>query len=233
MNKIGIILGSGLNKFSEELNNKKVLYEDRIGIHHKKIISGKIKGKEIIIFEGRNHLYEKPSEDKLYFNVDKAKELGVTLLIVTNAAGGVNQLYDVSDLMIISSHISLLFNNIKYNKSDNIYDEKIIIKIISIASAQKIKLHKGVYCASLGPLYETKSEVEFYNKIDIDAVGMSTIPELIYANNLGIKTLAISCITNTLKNISDNPVNHSEVLVAGKKAFTNFSKLLKAFINDY
>ena len=232
MKKIGIILGSGLNKLSSVLEDKIVLFKDFKGIHKKKILSGKLSGREIIIFEGRNHYYEKVSDEKVLMNVDKAKVYGIDLLIITNAAGGLNPNYKVADLMIISSHINLLFKRIQYTDVQNFYDKKLFSKIISLARKNKLRLHSGVYCAGSGPSYETNKEIEFLKKINADAVGMSTIPEIIYANKLGIKTIAISCITNLLSPHSSVILDHSEVLKAGKKAHENFLKLINLIIND-
>ena len=106
MKKTGIILGSGLDKFSKELKNASILYEDRVGIHYKRIIRGNIGNSEVIIFQGRNHFYETSLKNKIYFNVNYAKELGIELLIITNAAGGVNENFRVSDLMLITSQIN-------------------------------------------------------------------------------------------------------------------------------
>jgi purine-nucleoside phosphorylase len=233
MKKIGIILGSGLNKFSKELKDKKILYRNDDGIHKKKIIFGKIGNRELYIFEGRNHYYENASVEKILFNVNKSKEYGIDFLIITNAAGGLNPDYKVADLMIISSHINLFLKNNKFTNFIDYYDKNIIFKIVSNARKNKIRLHSGVYCASPGPQYETNKEIEFLKKINVDAVGMSTIPEILYANSLGIKTIAISCITNLLTSNSTSTVEHNEVLLAGNKSYKNFSKLVNLIINDY
>ncbi len=233
MKKIGIILGSGLDKFSNGLKKDCVLFEDISGIHHKKIIKGFIENKEIIVFQGRNHFYETDSKDKIYFNVDYAKKLGIELLIITNAAGGVNINFNVADLMLISSHLNLMFRKISFKKLSNIYDINLLEWVKKIAQKNKIKLHTGTYCSLSGPMYETNSEINIWKKFNIDAAGMSTIPEILFANKLGIKTIAISCITNLLDITSTNIIQHSEVIKAGKKAYKNFSKLLKALINDY
>jgi purine-nucleoside phosphorylase len=233
MGKIGIILGSGLDKFSSELKNKSILYEDRVGIHHKRIIRGYINNTEVTVFQGRNHFYETSLKNKIYFNVNYAKELGLELLIITNAAGGVNKNFIVSDLMLITSHLNLLFKNISYKKNHNLYNNELIEWVKNTAQKNKIKLQTGVYCSLSGPLYETKSEIGIWKKFNIDAAGMSTIPEVLYANKLGIKTIAISCITNLLDSSSNNIIAHTEVIEAGAKAYKNFSKLLKALINDY
>jgi purine-nucleoside phosphorylase len=233
MKKIGIILGSGLDKFSKEIKNLTLLYEDTVGIHHKRIIKGNIKDKEIVIFQGRNHFYETSLLNKIYFNVNNAKELGLDLLIITNAAGGVNKNFKVSDLMLITSHINLMFKKISFKNNLNLYDKELIEWVKKTAKKNNIKLQTGVYCSLTGPVYETKAEIGIWKKFKIDAAGMSTIPEILYANKLGIKTIAISCITNLLDSTSNQTIDHSEVIEAGAKAYKNFSKLLKELIDDY
>lgn len=233
MKKTGIILGSGLDKFSKELKNASILYEDRVGIHHKRIIRGITGNSEVIIFQGRNHFYETSLRNKIYFNVNYAKELGIDLLIITNAAGGVNENFRVSDLMLITSHINLLFKSISYKRNINTYSNDLIDWVKGTAEKNKIRLHTGTYCVLTGPVYETRSEINIWKKYNIDAAGMSTIPEILYANKLGIKTIGISCITNLLFGASFSKIEHSEVMEAGAKAYKNFSKLLKALINDY
>jgi purine-nucleoside phosphorylase len=232
MKKIGIILGSGLDKFANELKNINLIFEDTVGIHHKRIIKGTIDGTEIVVFQGRNHFYETSLLNKIYFNVNNAKELGLDLMIVTNAAGGVNVNFKISDLMLITSHVNLMFRNISFKKPGNLYDKELIEWIKNIARKDKIKLQTGVYLSLTGPTYETNSEIRLEKKMKIDAAGMSTIPEVLYANKLGMKTIAISCITNILNSSSENIINHSEVMEAGNKAYKNFSKLIKAIIND-
>ncbi len=233
MKKIGIILGSGLDKFSKELKNVSLLFEDSVGIHHKRIIKGNINDKEVVVFQGRNHFYETSLLNKIYFNVNNAKELGLDLLIITNAAGGVNANFKVADLMLITSHINLMFRNISFKKQCRAYDSSLLDYIKSIAQKNNIKLQTGVYCSLTGPAYETNAEMRMEKKFKFDAAGMSTIPEVLYLNKLGIKTVAISCITNILNSSSENAINHSEVIEAGKTAYNNFSKLLKSIINDY
>lgn len=233
MKKIGIILGSGLDKFSKELKNPALIFEDTVGIHHKRITRGIISEKEVVIFQGRNHFYETPLQNKIYFNVNNAKELGLDLLIITNAAGGINPNFKVSDLMLITSHINLMFRNISFKKNNNLYDKNLIEWVKDIAQKNKIKLQTGTYISLTGPAYETNSEIRMEKKFKFDAAGMSTIPEVLFANKLGIKTLALSCITNKLSSSSGNIINHSEVIEAGKIAYKNFSKLLKSIINDY
>jgi len=233
MVKIGIVLGSGLNEFANELKNTKLIFEDHSGAQYKKIKSGNIGNKRVTIFEGRSHLYEEENLDKILFNVDKAKELGIQLIIITNAAGGLNSRFQVSDLMLMSSHLNLLNTRIPSGKNQNYYDKNIIKKIKELGKKNKIKLHTGVYCATPGPIYETSAEINYFRFTGVDAVGMSTIPEIIYANKLGIKTIAISCITNLLSSVSCEITEHDDVIKAGKKAYPSFSKLTKAIITEF
>lgn len=228
--KLGIILGSGLNKFTEELSAPKVIYEDKESFHKLKVLSGKIDYEDVILFSGRRHYYEGNNSDIILKNVRIAKELGVNFLIITNAAGGINNNFRVSDLMLITSHINFLNHRIPSVSNRIIYDKKIIDGIKKLSLEDKINLRYGSYCCMNGPMYESHSEIRFLTKFGIDAVGMSTIPEIIYANAIGIKTLALSCITNLLSETSMTATNHEEVIEAGKNAYTNFSKLIRKII---
>lgn len=233
MADIGIILGSGLNGFSKELTHKNLICEDSSGIHHKKIFLGKLNDKEIMVFEGRNHFYEKAGYKRILFNVEQAKEFGIKLLLITNAAGGLNKNFHVSDLMLITSHINFLNKRFSSRKNSGFYNNYYINYLENLALRNNIILHKGVYCASPGPMYETKAEIHFINKIGVDAVGMSTVPEIIYAKKFGIETIAVSCITNLLSKDKIYSTNHEEVLEAGKKSYNTFSKLVKLIVSSY
>lgn len=230
--KIGVILGSGLNKFTEELIDPKVIFKDENSFHKLKVLSGKINEKEIILFSGRRHFYEGFSEEKVLENVNIAKDLGVDFLIITNAAGGINPRFRVSDLMLITSHLNFIHKIIPLQNNQILHNKKIIETVKNISQREKIILRHGSYCCSSGPMYETKAEIRFLAKFGIDAVGMSTIPEIIYANKSGIITLALSCITNMLTETSVTVTNHEEVVEAGNKAYNNFSKLIKKIISE-
>ena len=229
-NKIGIILGSGLNKFTEELNSPQIISEDTASFHNLKAYKGIVSGKEIILFSGRRHFYEGYDMEKIFENVNLAKEFGVTTLIITNAAGGLNKGFKVSDLMLITSHLNLQSKPIPSFDQAVLYDRNISDKIREFARDEKINLRYGSYCCLQGPMYETRSEIKYLTKLGIDAVGMSTVPEIIYANKLGMKTIAFSCITNLPAESSVNVTNHEEVVEAGNMAFDNFSKLLKKIV---
>ncbi|MEO6694698.1 MAG: purine-nucleoside phosphorylase [Ignavibacteria bacterium] len=231
-NKIGIILGSGLNRFSAELTNQKIISQDNESFHKLKVITGNIGDNEILLFSGRRHLYEGNLIDKVIENISTAKKWNVNFLIITNAAGGINPNFNISDLMLITSHINITNKFIIGRScSSMLYDTILLGKVKDIVRKEKIKLRYGKYCCFPGPMYETKSEIRYLSKIGIDAVGMSTVPEILYANSLGIKCIAISCITNLISENSESITNHEEVVDAGNNAYVNFSVILKKIIS--
>lgn len=231
-NKVGIILGSGLNSFSDLLTDNKVLFTDEESFHKMKILTGKISGKEVVLFAGRRHFYEGYSREKILEFVDIAKEHGVKLLLVSNAAGGLNINFKVSDLMLITSHINFLKNNFIVSPNMIRYDNELSENLLKIALSKKINLRKGTYCCLSGPNYESRSEISYLKKFGIDAVGMSTVPEILYAAEKGIKTVAISCITNLLSATGTEITDHSEVVEAGRSAFKNFTEILISIIEN-
>jgi purine-nucleoside phosphorylase len=229
--KIGIILGSGLSKFIREISNPKVIYSETGGVHKKSVFEGQLSGKQVYVFSGRNHFYESYSSEIILRNVNIAHDLGVELLIITNAAGGLNKHYKVSDFMFIKSYINFIQKPVV---SVNIKtDSGITDWAYECALLNSLPVHKGNYFAVAGPVYETISEIKFLKKIKADAAGMSTIPEILKASEYGIKTLAISCITNLLSECNESVVSHDDVLRAGNASYGNFSKLLKTLVNDY
>lgn len=233
MTKIGIILGSGLHLFASTLKERQLLLSHNSGIHQKKIYTGYLNGKQITVFQGRNHYYEGLGNEDVLFNVNFAAKLGIEVLIITNAAGGLNPNFRVSELMLITSHINLLMRRFPIIKNVISYNPSLIKRIKQLVASNNIKLHSGTYCASIGPMYETSSEIAMYRKYNIDAVGMSTIPEILYSRSIGINVIAISCITNLLKTNSTDKIDHSEVVEAGRRASNNLSRLIKLIINDY
>ncbi|MCU0371884.1 MAG: purine-nucleoside phosphorylase [Ignavibacteria bacterium] len=229
--KIGIILGSGLSNFTREIGNPRVIYRETGGVHEKSVIEGQLSGKELYVFTGRNHFYESVSSEKILKNVSLAKEYGIKLLIITNSAGGLNKHYKVSDFMLIKSYINFIQKPfVRFSVKT---DSTLIDWAYDTALRCSLPVHKGNYLASTGPVYETNSEIKFLRKINADAAGMSTIPEILKASEYGINTLAISCITNILSESGGVSVSHDEVLSAGRTSYGNFSKLLKTLINDY
>lgn len=232
MSKIAIILGSGLTKFKNEIESPNVVYSELGGIHEKQVVEGKIGDKHIVLFTGRNHFYETHSKEKVFRNIEIAKDMNVEFLIVTNAAGGLNPNFRISDLMLIKSHIN--FFQIPLVEKQSFHSDPELLKWAkNNAIKNRLKVHEGNYYASFGPVYETQSEINFIRKAGADSVGMSTIPDILKANELGIRTLGISCITNMLYYGVHLHISHEEVVEAGSRAYKVFSNYLKILINDY
>ncbi len=231
MDLTGVILGSGLNKFSDEIQNSEVLLEDSSSFHKRRIIKGTINKNPVIIFEGRKHFYEGYSPFEVFMNVNTGIDYKIKNLIITNAAGGVNLNYNVADLMLITSHIDLM--NRKFFQPNKLcYNHNQLQQITELARENNLKLRKGTYAALSGPCYETQSEIGMLRKIGVDAIGMSTIPEILYAKKNNINVIGISCITNLLRLSPKGKTDHAEVVEAGLRAYNNFSKLIKAIITE-
>lgn len=210
----GIILGSGLGNLAEEIEDKIVIpyaeipnFSKSTAVGHKgNLIAGYLSGKYVIAMQGRFHYYEGYPMEQVTLPVRVLKVLGIKYLFVSNAAGGVNFNYRRGDLMIIKDHINLLPNPLIGKNMDEFgprfpdmtrpYDPALIRKMEAIAAGCNIKLHEGVYLASTGPTYETPAEYKLYRLMGADAVGMSTIPEVIVARHCGIPVFGMSVITN-------------------------------------
>lgn len=227
--KTAIILGSGLSKISNELLKPRVIYSDKDGFHKAQAIEGQLFGKDVIVFSGRRHFYEGYTTEEILFFVKMAHENGVKLLIVSNAAGGINPSLKISDLMVITSFVNLMKLTFP-GKICITHDSRKngILKEIGLSS--KLNLKFGTYCCNSGPAYETRSEIKFFKKYGIDAIGMSTAPEIIAARNLGIEVLGISCISNTLSENTEFETNHEEVVLACNSAYGRFSKLIELIL---
>lgn len=246
----GIVLGSGLGNLAEEIEQKRIVPYSEIpnfckstAVGHKgNLIAGYLGGKPVIAMQGRFHYYEGYTMEQVTLPVRVMSLLGIKYLFVSNAAGGVNFNYKRGDLMIIKDHINLLPNPLigknmerfgpRFPDMTRPYDTSLIKRMEAIAFANNIKLQKGVYLASSGPTYETPSEYRFYRLIGADAVGMSTIPEVIVARHCGIPVLGISVITNEAHDdYSEDYVNDGDDVVkeanaaAGRMGFL-FKKLI-------
>lgn len=247
--KIGLILGSGLGILADEIENPvKLKYEDipefpvsTVEGHAGQLVLGTLEGVSVIAMQGRFHFYEGYSMEKVTFPVRVMKALGVEALIVTNAAGGVNTEFRAGDLMIITDHINFMGTNplIGPNEADfgarfpdmsSAYDKDLSSLAEKIAKDLNIPIQKGVYTAVTGPSYETPAEVRFLRTMGSDAVGMSTVPEVIVANHAGMRVLGISCISNAAAGILDQPLSHDEVMEVTEKVKAGFLKLVKAIV---
>ncbi|MBE6067923.1 MAG: purine-nucleoside phosphorylase [Clostridium lundense] len=243
--EIGIILGSGLGDLAEKVENKVIVkYEDIPNMpkstvvgHAGQYVFGKLSGKDVVMMQGRIHYYEGHPMEIIALPIHIMKFLGIKTLIVTNAAGGVNTSFNPGDLMIITDHINFVFNNPLIGKNDEEigprfpdmsmpYDKDLVNLSEEVAKTHNINIQKGVYVMMPGPTYETPAEVKMIRIIGGDAVGMSTVPEVIVAKHAGLKVLGISCITNMASGILDQPLNHQEVIETSNRVKGTFTRLI-------
>lgn len=249
--KIGIILGSGLGNLADIIKEKQEIdYKDipnfpesTVKGHKGKLVLGKINGIEILAMQGRFHYYEGYSMKEVTYPLFCMKELGIEKIIVSNAAGGINRSFEQGDLMIITDHINLFGDNPLIGKNDERfgprfcdmsepYSYDLIDKAKNIAKDLCINYKKGVYVGVTGPYYETAAEIRFLSTIGADAVGMSTVPEVIAANYLGMNVLGISVITNMATGIAHKKHIHSDVVKTANRASEKFVKWVSEIIKE-
>ena len=248
--EIGIILGSGLGDFADSFESIIIPYNDipnfeKSNVHgHKgQLVFADVNGKKVVMMQGRYHFYEGYSMQTVTFPVKVMKKLGVKTLIVTNAAGAVTEEFTPGDLMFITDHINFMGTNPLIGKNDDtlgtrfpdmseVYSKELINKAENVAKELNISYQKGVYVATTGPSYETPAEIKMFRLLGGNAVGMSTAPEAIVANYCGLKVLGISCLTNYAAGVTENPLNHEEVIETANKVKENFKTLLCHTINQ-
>jgi purine-nucleoside phosphorylase len=249
--KIGLVLGSGLGAFADELSDAvRVPYSQipsfplstAIG-HTGQMVIGKVGDVPAAVMQGRVHLYEGYSAEQVAFPVRVLGGMGVQALIVTNAAGGINTKYTQGALVVISDHINLQGQNPLVGLNDERFGPRFPdmtqaywkpYREMALKAARKLgkTVHEGVYAGLLGPSYETPAEIRYLRVIGADLVGMSTIPEVITAQHMGMKVLGISCVTNMAAGILDQPLNHQEVLDTAERVKGDFVGLLRAVLRD-
>lgn len=247
--KIGIILGSGLGSFVDEVNIKFSFSYDEIPNfpistvegHSGKLIFGTVKGKEVVVMQGRFHYYEESDIQKVVLPVRVMKYLGVKNLIISNASGGVNPSYEIGDLMLINDHINLIPNplvgpNLKelgtrFPDMSEPYCKEMITFAEEIADENNIKIQKGNYVGVTGPTLETPAEYNYFRIIGGDTVGMSTVPEVIAARHMKIKCFGISVITDLGVPGKIKIVTHEDVQNVANKARPILAKLIKELIS--
>ncbi|MCS7462932.1 purine-nucleoside phosphorylase [Paenibacillus doosanensis] len=247
--QIGLILGSGLGVLADLIENPVVIaYEDIPGFpvstvegHAGQLVCGMLQGKPVVAMQGRFHYYEGYAMDKVVFPVFVMKQLGVETIIVTNAAGGVNTSFRPGDLMLISDHINHMSGNPLIGPNDSklgprfpdmsqAYSAKLRELAHGAAETLQMELREGVYIGFTGPSYETPAEIRMARIMGGDAVGMSTVPEVIAANYAGIEVLGISCISNMAAGILEQPLCHEEVIETTEKVKTGFVALVKEIV---
>jgi purine-nucleoside phosphorylase len=243
---VAIVLGSGLGAFADEMTDAvRISYNDiphfgrstAVG-HAGQLVLGNIGAWPVVIMQGRTHLYEGYPVQTVVFPMRVFARMGVRAAILTNAAGGINLDYGQGRLVVIKDHINFQGQNPLVGTEDPRFGLRFIdmteaysksYRRIALEAGKRlgIDLAEGVYLALLGPSYETPAEIRFFRTIGADLVGMSTVPEVIVARQMGIKVLAISCVTNMAAGTTDAPIHHEEVLEIGRKISGQFKALLR------
>jgi purine-nucleoside phosphorylase len=246
--QIAIILGSGLGSLANEIQDKiEIPYAEipnfpvsRVEGHENKLIYGTIYGKNVIAMKGRFHYYEGYTMQEVAFPIKVFALLGISNIIVSNAAGGINKKLKTGDLMIISDHIKfsdaspLIGNNIdefgtRFPDMGQAYSLKLRELTKKVAKEQKIPIQEGIYAYMAGPQYETPAEINMLGMFGADAVGMSTVPEVISAVHSGMEVLGISCITNST---GSGRLSHEDVIAAANNSEEKFKNLVLEIINQ-
>lgn len=247
--KVAIVLGSGLGVFADSLEGSTAVPYSEIPHwprstavgHAGQLIVGKLGSLEVICLSGRAHLYEGYTVQQATFAVRVMRKLGVQSIVFTNAAGGINEAYEQGSLVLISDHINLQGVNPLAGPNDDslgprfpdmseAYNEHYRYVAKLVAAELHIPLAEGVYAGLLGPSYETPAEIRYLRTIGADLVGMSTVAETIVANHMGMKVLAISCVTNMAAGILPQKIHHEEVLETGAKVRETLVRLLRAIL---
>jgi len=246
---VGIVLGTGLGKLVDELeDSNEIAYADiphfpeaTVEFHSGKLIFGKLSGKEVVVMSGRFHLYEGYNPWEVTYGIRVMHGLGIENLLISNAAGAINLNYKKGDLMVIEDHLNLQgqsplafkeakeFGNIFADMLEP-YSKKLNTSLKEIASKNNIKLHEGIYASVLGPQLETRAEYRMLQILEVDAVGMSTVPEVIVAKQLNLPCAAVSVLTDECDPKNLQPINIAEIIeIAGKaepKMITLFKQIL-------
>lgn len=249
--ELGLILGSGLGDLADEIKNPFTIpYADipnfpisTVAGHAGELIIGALEGKIVMAMKGRFHYYEGYSIQDIILPVRVMKTLGVKTLIVTNACGGMNPDFHAGDLMLITDHINFMWNNpligpnldefgSRFPDISRAYTKELLDLGKQVASNLGIEVRSGVYCGISGPSFMTRSELRMLRQWGADAVGMSTIPEVIAAAHMSMDVLGVSCVTDMAIADELEPINHNIVMNMAKQAKPKFTKLLKGIIKE-
>lgn len=245
----GIVLGSGLGSFTRGMKIKKeIAYSDiphfpvsTVKGHSGKLIFGELGGKSVVAMAGRFHYYEGYTPEEVVFPIRVMRFLGISTILISNAAGGMNLDFKVGDLMVIKDHISLFTINPLIGKNieelgprfpdmSEPYSKLLINKAKEIAAKENIELKEGIYCGVTGPTFETRAEYKLLHIVGGDAVGMSTVQEVIASVHMGLTVFAMSVITDMGIREEENKITHEEVLAAAKKAEPKLTHIFKELI---
>ncbi len=247
--EVGIILGSGLGKVADTITDSVTIpyteiphfYATSVEGHPGQLILGMFHGVPTVFLQGRFHRYEGYSMADVVFPTRTICGLGIHTLLLTNAAGGINTRFRPGDLMMIEDHLNLMGDNPlkgpnlsqlgpRFPDLSEAYDKACLETLKSCANELGIPFHTGVYAGLLGPTYETPAEIRMFRMMGADAVGMSTVPESIAANHLGVRVAGISCITNLAAGLSDQKLSHQEVIENSKSGAENMKRIIQAAI---
>ena len=246
--RVAIVLGSGLAGVADAVGAPvRIPYKDIPGFpepgapgHKGELVGGTLEGVPVLVQSGRFHLYEGHAPDVAALPTRVFAKLGVTTLVVTNAAGGIRHTFRPPTLMLIADHINLMFRNPlvgpvadgdeRFPDMSDPYDPRLRALAHEVAQAEHIPLEEGVYAALLGPSFETPAEIRMLERIGADAVGMSTVPEVIAARARGIRCLGFSSITNVAAGLSAEKLSHVEVLEAGKQVAGQLERLIRGVL---
>jgi purine-nucleoside phosphorylase len=247
--RVALVLGSGLGAFADSLEDAlAVPYAEITGFarstvegHAGRLVLGRVEGVPVIVMQGRFHFYEGYALEEVTFPVRTLGLLGIKTLVLTNAAGGLNNAFTQGSLIVISDHLNLMGVNPLLGANDprfgarfpdmtEVYNHEYQEIAIKEAQALGLELRRGVYAALSGPSYETPAEIRMMRLLGADAVGMSTVPEAIVARHMGIKVLGLSCITNMAAGVLDAPINHEEVIETGARVADTVTTLLRRVI---
>src|SRR6476469_9094235 len=247
--RLAIVLGRGLGGVADDFDEPVgIPYEEIPGFarstaegHAGRLVIGKIDQVPLVAMQGRVHFYEGYSLEQVPFPILAFKLLGIKTLILTNAAGGVNVQLTQGALMVLSDHLNLMGDNPLRGPNDSrfgprfpdltsAYSPELQEIAVAEAKALGVEIRRGIYAALAGPSYETPAEIHLLRGLGADAVGMSTVPEAIVARHMGLEVLGISCITNMAAGISDEPINHEEVMATGDRVRETFAELLRRVI---
>lgn len=249
--KIGIVLGSGLGIYVDQIQNKTIIpYQDiphfkrtTVEGHEGRLILGDVHGVPVAALQGRMHPYEGHPMDEIVHPIRTLAALGIEILIVTNASGGINASYHPGDLVAIEDHINLSGRNPlvgpniaelgpRFPDMSEAYDSDLRTLLKQVAKNHHVDLKSGVYCSVLGPTYETPAEIRMLRTIGADLVGMSTVSEVIAANHLGLKVAGVACVTNYAAGIKLEKLSHADVKKVAEKAMVGFATILTETIGE-
>ncbi len=249
--EIGIVLGTGLGKLVSEIENAIEAHYNHIPFfplatvefHSGKLIYGQIEGKKVVVMQGRFHLYEGYDLIDVTYPIRVMRMLGIQKLFISNAAGAINLNYKKGDMMLIEDHINLqggsplTFKNVaefgdRFVDMSEPYDPKMRRRLEEIAKREKVSLKKGVYASVVGPQLETKAEYRMLKTLGADAVGMSTVPEVIVANHLRLPIVAVSVLTDECDPDNLQPINIQEIIAVAERTEPKMIKLFKELIKS-